>query len=82
VSELSRLLEEIAQELRAHSQAHGLRRRAELLVYPCPPRGDRRVGGLAVFAQRITRFSPSMASRETRSRPCGPAAPIDGCAAA
>ena len=31
----------------------------------------KRTGGLAVFAQRITPFSPSMASREARSRPQG-----------
>ena len=30
-------------------------------------------GGLAVSAQGITPFSPSMAARETRLRPCGPA---------
>jgi hypothetical protein len=35
-----------------------------------------------VFAQRITRFSLSMASREARSRPFGPASPIDSSAAA
>jgi hypothetical protein len=34
-------------------------------------------GGLAFFAQGITPFALSMASREARSRPCGPAAPID-----
>ena len=39
-------------------------------------------GGLAVFAQGITPFSPSMAAREARLRPCGPASPIDGSAAA
>jgi hypothetical protein len=31
-------------------------------------------GGLAVFAQGITPFSPSMAARETRLRPRWPAA--------
>jgi len=46
------------------------------------PERERR-SGLPVFAQRITPFSPSMASREARSRPSpGRLTPIDGCAAA
>src|SRR5207237_209130 len=39
-------------------------------------------GGLAVSAQGITPVLLSMASRVARSRPCGPATPIDRCAAA
>jgi len=39
-------------------------------------------GGLAVSAQGITPVLLSMASRVARSRPCGPATPIDSCAAA
>ena len=48
----------------------------------CPIVREEGGGGLAFFAQGITPFSLSMASREARSRPCGPASPIDGCAAA
>jgi hypothetical protein len=33
-------------------------------------------GGLAGFAQGITPFSPSMAAREARLRPFGPARPL------
>ena len=48
----------------------------------CPIVREEGGGGLAVFAQGITPFSPSMAAREARLRPCGPASPIDSCAAA
>jgi len=40
------------------------------------------MGGLAESLQGITPALLSMASREARSRPCGPAMPIDSCGAA